>query len=160
MDYVFCTLEKFPCFLWETSVKSRSYAVIQVIKNIFYKYSIFNLGSQGRFIVPNGLFYKFIHDFRKQQPGRISGVLASQGDLWKTQKTFLVKTLNSFGVTNSKFEDTIMEEVDTFCHFLGEKKGGPVQGVGLFNLPVMSLLWEMTTGEKLQYDDEKLHLIM
>ena len=35
MDYVFCTLEKFPCFLWETSVKSRSYAVIQVIKNIF-----------------------------------------------------------------------------------------------------------------------------
>ena len=110
--------------------------------------------SQGRFIVPNGLFYKFIHDFRKQQPGRISGVLASQGDLWKTQKTFLVKTLNSFGVTNSNFEDTIMGEVDTFCHFLGEKKGGPVQGVGLFNLPVMSLLWEMTTGEKLQYDDE------
>jgi hypothetical protein len=96
--------------------------------------------------VPNGLFYKSIHDVHKQQPGRISGVLASQGDLWRTQKTFLVKTLNSLNVTNSSFEDMIMGEVEMFCHFLGEKKGGAVQGVGWFNHPVMSLLWEITTS--------------
>ena len=109
--------------------------------------------------MPNGLLYKFIHDFRKQQPGRISGVLASQGELWRAQKAFLTKTLSTFNMRNLSSEDLVMEEVERFFDLPGQEKARLVQGVGLFNLPVMSMLWKMTTEENLQYQDEKLDTI-
>ena len=109
--------------------------------------------------MPNGLLYKFIHDFRKQQPGRISGVFASQGELWRAQKAFLTKTLSTFNMRNLSSEDLVMEEVERFFDLPGQKKARLVQGVGLFNLPVMSMLWKMTTEENLQYQDEKLDTI-
>ena len=96
--------------------------------------------------MPNGPLFEFIHDFRLQKPGRISGVLTSQGDTWKEQRTFMVKTFNTLGLRNSSLETLAMEEVEKFCHCLGESEGEPFQVVGLFKLSVITILWKMTTG--------------
>ena len=109
--------------------------------------------------MPNGPIFRFIHDFRLQKPGRISGVLNSQGEVWKEQRNFMVKTLNTLGLRNSSLEDMVMEEVEKFCQFLDAKRGSPVQVVRLFNLPVLSVLWKMTTGDNVDYYDKKLQAL-
>ena len=107
--------------------------------------------------MPNCPVFKLIHDFRLQKPGRISGVLNSQGEVWKEQRNFMVKTLNTLGLRNSSLED--MEEVEKFCQCLEAKRDNPVQVVGLFNLPVLSVLWKMTTGDNVDYYDKKLQAL-
>ena len=74
--------------------------------------------------MPNGLLYKFIHDFRKQQPGRISGVFASQGELWRAQKAFLTKTLSTFNMKNLSTEEMVREEVERFYDLLEDDHSG------------------------------------
>eukprot|EP00092_Neocalanus_flemingeri_P026680 GFUD01028927.1.p1 GENE.GFUD01028927.1~~GFUD01028927.1.p1 ORF type:complete len:507 (+),score=66.69 GFUD01028927.1:38-1558(+) len=111
-------------------------------------------GSQGRFIDPNSSVYKFFHDFRLQQPGRISGVLLSQGNTWKEQRQFMVKTFSTLGLRNSRLEEIIFKDVENLCHCLREKNENPLQVVGLFNM--FSILWNLTTGENTDYDDTKL----
>ena len=118
-----------------------------------------HLGSQGRFIVPNGPFFEFIHDFRLQKPGRISGVILSQGETWKEQRTFMVKTLNTLGLRGSSLEKMVMEEVGKSCDCLGENDGQPVQVVDLFKLSVINILWKMTTGENVNNNDTKLRVL-
>ena len=83
-------------------------------------------------------------------------MLNSQGNIWKEQRAFMVKTLNSLVLRNSGLQDMISEEVERFCGFLEEKKGTPVQVVGLFDLSVFSILWKMTTGKDANHQDSKL----
>ena len=106
--------------------------------------------------MPNGPIFNFIHDFRPQNPGRISGILGSQGEIWKEQRNFMIKTLNILGLKNSSLEHMVLEDVERFCRFLKNKKGNSVQVVGLFNLPVVSTLWKMITGENVDFQDSKL----
>ena len=87
---------------------------------------------------------------------RLSGVLTSQGTIWSEQRTFMVKTLNTLGLKKSSLEQTVVEEVERFCHFLEEKHEKPVEIVGLFNIPVLSNLWKMTAGEDVDYNGTKL----
>ena len=118
-----------------------------------------NSGSQGRFIVPNGPFFKFMHDLLLQKPGRISGILCSQGEIWKEQRNFMIKTLDILGFKNSSLEDIVLEKVESFCQFLKSKKGNSVEIAGLFNLTVVSILWKMTTGENIDFQDSKLQAL-
>jgi len=118
-----------------------------------------NPGSQGRFIVPNGPFFKFMHDFRLQKPGRISGILCSQGEIWKEQRNFMIKTLNILGLKNSSLEDIVLGKVESFCQFLKSKNGNSVEIAGLFDLSVLSILWKMTTGENIDFQDSKLQAL-
>ena len=66
----------------------------------------------------------------------------------------MIKTLSKLGLGKSRLEDTILDEVEKFCHHLKEKQENPVEVVGLFNLPVLAILWKLTTGENVDYDDD------
>ena len=68
----------------------------------------------------------------------------------------MVKTLNTLGLRNSSLEEMVLEKLEQFCDCLVEKHEKPVQIVGLFNLPVLSVLWKMTTGENVDFDDKQL----
>ena len=73
--------------------------------------------------MPNGPVFNFIHDFRLQKPGRISGILNSQGEIWKEQRNFMIKTLNIHGLKNSSLEDMVLEDVERFLQLLKKQEG-------------------------------------
>ena len=116
---------------------------------------IHSAGTQAR-QGANGPIFNFLHDFRMLKSDRLSGVLTSQGPIWIEQRNFMVKTLNTLGLKKSSLEQTVVEEVERFCHFLEEKHEKPVEIVGLFNIPVLSNLWKMTAGEDVDYNGTKL----
>ena len=62
-----------------------------------------------------------------------------------------MKTLNLVGMRNC--ESMITEEVERFCEYLGEKKGNLVQVADLFKNTATNVLWRMTTGKSIEYDD-------
>ena len=66
--------------------------------------------------MPNGPLFKFIHDFGLQKPGRISGVLNSQGEVWREQRNFMVKTVNTLGLRNSSLEDMLIIMIRSYKH--------------------------------------------
>ena len=71
----------------------------------------------------------------------------------------MIKTLNILGLKNSSLEDIVLEKVESFCQFLKSKKGNSVQIAGLFDLSVLSILWKMTTGENIDFQDSKLQAL-
>ena len=80
----------------------------------------------------------------------------SQGDTWKENRNIMVKTLGRLGLGRSSLEEMVWREVEKFCQHLEEKNEEPEQVVELFNLPVVGMLWELTTGESLDYENIKL----
>ena len=68
-----------------------------------------------------------------------------------------MKTLNLLGLRHS--ESLISEEVERFCEYLGEKKGKVVQVDDLFNITVLTVLWKMTTGKIIEYEDATFNTI-
>ena len=71
----------------------------------------------------------------------------------------MIKTLNILGMKNSNLENMVLEDVERFCLFLKNKKGDSVQVDRLFNLPVVSTLWKITTGENVDFQDSKLQAL-
>jgi len=112
-------------------------------------------GIQGR-QGDTGPIFQFFHDVRLHTTDRIYGVSTSQGSTWKEQRNFMVKTLNKLGLGRSSLEEMVAGEVERFCQHLENREGTPEQVVDLFNLPVLGMLWELTTGEHVQYEDIKL----
>ena len=43
------------------------------------------------------------------------GIIESSGDLWREQRRFTLKTLRNFGLSKSKMEDRVVEELETIC---------------------------------------------
>jgi hypothetical protein len=80
----------------------------------------------------------------------------SQGDTWKENRNFMVKTLGRLGLGRSSLEEMVLREVENFCQYLEEKNEEPQQVVELFNLPVLGTLWEVTTGESVDYENIRL----
>ena len=53
----------------------------------------------------------------------------------------------------------ITEEVERFCEHLGEKKGDMVQVADLFKNTATNVLWKMTTGKSIEYDDPTFKIL-
>jgi len=83
----------------------------------------------------------------------------SQGDTWKQQRRFTVKTLGNFGFGKSSMEDLVWQELENFCEFLSKSLDKPVQVQGLFNISMLNVLWKILTGDTFAYNDEKIKRI-
>ena len=53
-------------------------------------------------------------------------------------------------------EEVIQDEVKQFIIFLRQFEQHPVNLAGKFNLPVLNVLWKITSGESFEYSDPKL----
>ena len=113
---------------------------------------------QGRVALPNGQTFKFFLDYRSQKmPGEsLVGLFLSQGETWKQQRRFTVKTLGDFGFGKSSMEDLVWEEAEKFCESLSSRVEKPVQVSGLFNISMLNILWRITTGDTFAYDDHRI----
>ena len=92
----------------------------------------------------------------KENKGRQPGVTFSQGRYWKEQRRFLLRNLRDFGFGKSEMEDTLLDEVDKWCHEYSNLVGKPTCLDNTLNLSVINALWAILTGEKLSLKDKKL----
>ena len=92
---------------------------------------------------------------RRLRPGEdIPGVLQSEGKTWIEQRRFALRTLRDFG--KSGMEQMIMEEVELFTEEMRKSDGQPVDLADKFNLPILNALWNVTVGQRFDYNDPKL----
>merc|ERR1712142_284634 len=77
---------------------------------------------------------------------------------WSEVRRFSLKTLRDIGFGKTSMEDLIQEEIATVCKKLeaDQNSKGYVQMSQKFNIPVVSALWRIMTGEKIPHDHKKL----
>ena len=84
------------------------------------------------------------------------GLIMSEGETWKQQRRFSLRTLRDFGFGKQGLEELIMDEVKMFKHLLDTEVGKPIDIATKLNLPILNALWKVTVGERFDYDDPRL----
>ena len=84
------------------------------------------------------------------------GLIMSEGETWKQQRRFSLRTLRDFGFGKQGLEELIMDEVKMFKHLLDTEVGQPIDIATKLNLPILNALWKVTVGERFDYDDPRL----
>ena len=84
------------------------------------------------------------------------GLIMSEGEAWKQQRRFSLRTLRDFGFGKQGLEELIMDEVKMFKHLLDTEVGQPIDIATKLNLPILNALWKVTVGERFDYDDPRL----
>ena len=92
------------------------------------------------------------------QGDSLLGLFFSQGETWKEQRRFTVKTLGEFGFGKSSMEELVWEETEKFWEYLSSQLKKPLQVSGLFNISMLNILWRMTTGDTFDYGDKRIRL--
>ena len=91
------------------------------------------------------------------------GILFADGPTWAEQRRFTLRHLREFGFGKNAMETLILEEArDLFDGFRTDAAAGrSVTGLGRrFSLAVLSSLWFIVSGERLNHDDPELKDIL
>ena len=93
--------------------------------------------------------------------GKTPGILLNQGEEWKEQRRFSLKTLRDLGLGRSTMEDAINMEVDKLTDMLKENyTGEPVDLQAKLNVSIVNALWFLLVGENFSLEDPRLHHIV
>ena len=86
------------------------------------------------------------------------GVVFSQGDHWREQRRFVMKTLKEFGMGKSLLQNVISEEVSKLVEDFKQEasRGEPVNLKNKTNLAVVNTLWQIINGEKADLKDPQM----
>ena len=95
-------------------------------------------------------------ELESQTGQEIPGVLQSEGQTWAEQRRFALRTLRDFGFGKSGMEQMIKEEVQLFTEEIRKSKGEPLDFTNKFNLPILNALWNVTVGQRFDYENPKL----
>ena len=81
------------------------------------------------------------------------GVLNSEDDNWKAQRSASLTILREFGMGKTILAGRISEEVDCFISKLGSYNSKPVNFRPLINMSVSNVICYMTIGKRFDHDD-------
>ncbi|XP_012228843.1 methyl farnesoate epoxidase-like [Linepithema humile] len=98
---------------------------------------------------PNG----FIH--RHRTGGKRRGVIFTDGDIWRDQKRFILKTLKEFGYGKIAMEDIILNDAVSLTSIIeSSAKSGPLTNLyDITSIAVLNSLWTLVAGTR--FDLEK-----
>lgn len=99
---------------------------------------------------PNGFVVRF------RTMGKRRGVLATDGELWQTQRRFLLRNLRDFGFGKKSMERIIQDEAASLVKYLEELAMKNPDGVSFqdaLTLPVLNSLWNITAGSRHEVHD-------
>jgi len=97
----------------------------------------------------------------KENSGRWPGLIFSHGNYWAEQRRFTLRSLRDFGFGKLSMEDTLLDEVDKFCHSICNIEDGQAIDIkDSINISVVNALWSILVGEKLELSDPKLQRIV
>ncbi|KAK3103775.1 hypothetical protein FSP39_021778 [Pinctada imbricata] len=83
------------------------------------------------------------------------GIGGANGELWKEQRTFALKTLRDFGFGKRSLENQIMEEVSAFLDEMGKENGAPFDVRRLISVSVSNIICSILFGERFEYGDKR-----
>ena len=86
----------------------------------------------------------------------VRGIAPNNGKSWYKQRRFAMKSLRDFGYGKTESENYMQEEVEALVReFLIEnEKQGNVKIDEQFSLPVVNVLWQLTTSKQLKRGDD------
>ena len=93
---------------------------------------------------------------RRVQGPEMPGILFSDGQTWHQQRRFTLRTLRDFGFGKQGMEELIQEEIVQFKNLLDRSLNEPVDFMNKLTLPILNALWNVTGGERFDYDNPRL----
>jgi len=103
---------------------------------------------------PDSFVYKY------RMLGDKLGLLFNDGESWKNQRRFILKTLKDFGFGKKSLEGVLVEEADKMGEFFREKNGKPILVQNLFNVAILNVLWVIVANHRYDLSDPKAqHLV-
>ncbi|XP_011156577.1 methyl farnesoate epoxidase [Solenopsis invicta] len=101
---------------------------------------------------PNG----FVHKLRTG--GERRGVMFTDGDMWRDQRRFVLRTLKEFGFGNVTMEDLILNNAVSLTTTIESlAKLGPITNFyDITSVAVLNSLWTLVAGSRFELDNPKL----
>ncbi|XP_012142656.2 cytochrome P450 18a1 isoform X1 [Megachile rotundata] len=95
----------------------------------------------------------------------ISGIINTEGAMWKEQRKFLHDKLRSFGMTymgggKKIMESRIMREVKTFLRGLASKRGTPTDVSASLGMSISNVICSLIMGVRFQHGDDRFKRFM
>jgi cytochrome P450 len=84
-----------------------------------------------------------------------TGLIFSEGDLWKTHRRFALSTLRDLGMGKNWMEDTIISEVEGLCQTLKETKQEPFNPKVQLTNSVSNVICALIFGQRFSLSDPK-----
>ncbi|XP_036139915.1 methyl farnesoate epoxidase isoform X2 [Monomorium pharaonis] len=121
------------------------------------KDAVIEMMSQSQFDGrPNG----FIHKLRTG--GKRKGVMFTDGEIWRDQRRFVLRTLKEFGLGNVTMEDLILNDAVSLTTMIDSlAKLGPINNLyNITSIAVLNSLWTLVAGARFDLDNPKLTEIL
>uniref|UniRef100_A0A667YGI1 Uncharacterized protein n=1 Tax=Myripristis murdjan TaxID=586833 RepID=A0A667YGI1_9TELE len=90
----------------------------------------------------------------------LSGIITTNGHMWKHQRRFALFTLKYFGVGKKSLESAIVDESMHFCKEIADLKGEPFNPHIITNNAVANIICTLVFGHRFEYGDEKFMKLM
>ena len=75
-------------------------------------------------------------------------MLFNDGEGWKNQRRFILKTLKDFGFGKKSLEGVLVEEADNIGEFFRNQNGKPILVQNLFNVAILNVLWVIVANHR------------
>lgn len=89
-----------------------------------------------------------------------TGLVASEGELWKIQRRFALSTLRDFGFGRPILEPHIKDEAEYLLEAISNNKGHPFDPAHLLSNAVSNVICALVFGKRFQYEDEKFQRLL
>ena len=76
------------------------------------------------------------------------GLLFNDGQGWKAQRRYALKTLKDFGFGKKGLEGVLIEEADRMGEYFREQDGKPTLVLNLFNVAILNVLWQIVANHR------------
>ena len=80
--------------------------------------------------------------------GEKHGLLFNDGQGWKAQRRYALKTLKDFGFGKKGLEGVLIEEADRMGEYFREQDGKPTLVLNLFNVAILNVLWQIVANHR------------
>lgn len=90
-----------------------------------------------------------------------TGLVMSEGELWKESRRFTLHHLRNFGMGKSALEGYMQKQISGFCdEVLKPGCGKEISLQGSLNVAIVNIIWNLVASEELGINDEKIKSIL